>query len=149
MIAKCKTCEKYKPRTTKEPLFLHEMTNLPYQKLACDILDFGGKSDLHEMTNLPYQKLACDILDFGGKSDLTMIDYYSKWLELVEIPGKQTCHVISVLKSVFAIHGIPDVIVADNMPFASYECTKFANECTKFAKDWNFELIVRCIHVQT
>ncbi|KAK9722673.1 Integrase zinc binding domain [Popillia japonica] len=61
MIAKCKTCEKYKPRTTKEPLILHEMTNLPYQKLACDI----------------------QVLDFGSKSFLAMIDYYSKWLELI------------------------------------------------------------------
>lgn len=70
------------------------------------------------MTNVPYRKLACDILK-------TMIDYYCKWLELVEVPGKQAYHVIRALKSVFAIHDTP-VILADNMPFGSYECTKFA-----------------------
>ena len=32
------------------------------------------------------------------------------------------------MKSVFARHGIPDEVIADNMPFSSKECIQFAQE---------------------
>ena len=37
------------------------------------------------------------------------------------------------MKSVFARHGIPDEVIADNMPFSSKECIQFAQE-------WGFEI---------
>ena len=37
------------------------------------------------------------------------------------------------MKSVFARHGIPNEVVADNMPF-------FSKECSRFAQEWGFKI---------
>ncbi|KAJ8895876.1 hypothetical protein PR048_001216 [Dryococelus australis] len=42
--------------------------------------------------------------------------------------SKQSGRVISVLKSIFYTHGIPKIIITDNMPFNSYECQHFPCE---------------------
>ena len=44
---------------------------------------------------------------------------------------KTASSVITSMKSVFARHGVPDEIMADNMPFA---------------KDWNFNIITSSPH---
>ena len=41
--------------------------------------------------------------------------------------------VIEHLKPIYARHGIPDILVADNMPFAS-------SEMRTFAAEWDFEI---------
>ncbi len=38
------------------------------------------------------------------------------------------------MKNVFACQGIPEILIADNMPFGAHEFRKFANE-------WNFQLV--------
>ena len=52
---------------------------------------------------------------------------------------KTVSSVITSMKSVFARHGAPDEIMADNMPFASKDMTTFAN-------DWNFNIITSNPH---
>ena len=48
-----------------------------------------------------------------------MIDYYSKYPELCILKDKTASSVVTSMKSVFARQGIPDEVVADNMPFSS------------------------------
>jgi hypothetical protein len=48
--------------------------------------------------------------------------------------SKTAKEVIEILKSVFSRHGIPDIFMSDNMPFASFEMKQFAD-------DWNFKLV--------
>ena len=43
------------------------------------------------------------------------------------------------MKSVFARHGIPDQVIADNVPFAS-------RECLQFARDWGFQITTSSPH---
>ena len=52
---------------------------------------------------------------------LLIVYYYSKYPELVEVQGKtrETTLHVNVIKSVFARHGIPEKLVADNIPFNS------------------------------
>ncbi|KAE8739129.1 hypothetical protein FOCC_FOCC015358 [Frankliniella occidentalis] len=82
----------------------------------------------HDIPNLPYQQVATDILDFHGDYYLVVIDTYSKWIDAIRMPNKTSEAVIDILKFLFAVHGIPCVVLADNNPFKSYKCAEFAKE---------------------
>ncbi|KAI8128832.1 hypothetical protein CVS40_1690 [Lucilia cuprina] len=88
----------------------------------------------HEIPNLPFEKIGCDILEYSGKNFLVVVDYYSKWFELIYLKSKTSSDVINAWIEVFSRFGIPKVIIADNMPFASFECIEFSNR-------WNFKII--------
>ena len=51
----------------------------------------------------------------------------------MELKRKTTKEIINKCKSVFSRHGIPDEIIADNMPFNS-------DEMHNFAKEYNFTI---------
>jgi transposase InsO family protein len=104
MVAKCATCAKFRKENQREPLIPHDVPTLPWQKLGADIFDFGGKCYL------------------------AIVDYFSKYPEVCALPAKTAGTVIKQFKSVFARHGIPEVLVADNMPFNSQEMRQFAHE---------------------
>nr|XP_022905322.1 uncharacterized protein K02A2.6-like isoform X1 [Onthophagus taurus]XP_022905323.1 uncharacterized protein K02A2.6-like isoform X1 [Onthophagus taurus]XP_022905324.1 uncharacterized protein K02A2.6-like isoform X1 [Onthophagus taurus]XP_022905325.1 uncharacterized protein K02A2.6-like isoform X1 [Onthophagus taurus] len=104
MIERGAVCEKYRYANMREPLIPHEIPNLPFQKIGSDILQYGKKSFL------------------------VMIDYLTKWLEIIPLNSKQCSDIINAFKNVLAIHGVPDIVVSDNMPYSSFECRKFAKE---------------------
>ena len=62
-----------------------------------------------------------------------MVDYYSKYPELCILKDKTASSVVTSMKSVFARRGIPDEVVAENMPFSSKAFCKFASE-------WGFKV---------
>ena len=70
----------------------------------------------HGIPQRPWSKLGMDIFTFNGKGYLLIVDYYSKYLEVSHLATKTTACVISHLKTCFARHGIPDTVIADNMP---------------------------------
>lgn len=63
-----------------------------------------------------------------------LIDYLSKWIELVQLKSKNSFEIVSVLKKIFSIHGIPVIMISDNMPFNSLQ---FKN----FSIDYSFKII--------
>ena len=56
------------------------------------------------------------------------MDYFSKYPEVCLLQGKSASAVSSHFRTVFARHGLPEILVADNMPFDSSEMIKFAAE---------------------
>lgn len=114
-VLKCKVCERFRKSNTKQPMLSHPLPDRPWQKLAADIFQFGPN-------------------DY-----LVITDYYSRWLEFVTLNGKTAGHVIQKLKSIFARFGIPNTLIADNMPFNSIE---FRN----FASDYDFNVITSSPH---
>ena len=104
MIAKCSTCLKYRRENQREPLIPHEVPLLPWQKLGADIFEYGGNAHL------------------------LIEDYFSKYPEVCLLQGKSASAVISHFRTVFARHGLPEILVADNMPFNSSLMRKFAAE---------------------
>ena len=89
----------------------------------------------HEVPGRPWQKLGADILEFRGENYLCVVDYYSKFPQVVSLLSSTTSSSVVVnLKSIFARHGIPDELLADNMPFAS-------RELQNFASSWGYQLI--------
>ncbi|KAG1651802.1 hypothetical protein GQR58_026737 [Nymphon striatum] len=107
MITKCSTCAQFRRNNQKEPLLPHPVPDRPWQRVGADIMT------LH------------------GKDYLVVVDYFSKFPELCLISDKTARTVITHLKSTFARHGIPEVLVADNMPFLSTNMKEFAH-------NWDF-----------
>ena len=110
VVSRCSVCLQFRSANAKEPLLPHTVPEGPYQKVAMDILTFKG-------------------VEF-----LLIVDYYSKYPELCRLgQQKNASVVISHVKSVFARHGIPEEVIADNMPFNS---VKFRS----FAEEWGFKI---------
>lgn len=65
-------------------------------------------------------------MDFRGEAYLVVVDYLSTWIDILPLSGKSASDIISVIKPLLSIHGIPSTIIADNMPFGSREFTNFA-----------------------
>ncbi|KAB0802568.1 hypothetical protein PPYR_04754, partial [Photinus pyralis] len=78
--------------------------------------------------NIPFYKIACDIMDYAGNSYLIVQDYFSKWLEIILLKNKTSPEIIKHLKILFATFGIPNRVICDNMPFSSVECKNFSKE---------------------
>lgn len=110
MISTCHICQVNANRNQKEPLISHDIPSRPFEKLATDILEFKGK-------------------DY-----LVVVDYYSKWIELKQLRRKQASDVNMCLLEIFSRNGIPKVIIADNVPFNSFECREFSKSL-----DFKFE----------
>jgi len=77
------------------------------------------KASLHNIKTLLYEKLALDILTFAGKDYLVIEDYYSKWIDMVELIYKIATEIISKTKTIFSSNDIPKSFIADNMPMDS------------------------------
>uniref|UniRef100_A0A803K1S1 Integrase catalytic domain-containing protein n=1 Tax=Xenopus tropicalis TaxID=8364 RepID=A0A803K1S1_XENTR len=82
---------------------------------------------------MPWTKLAADIFDLYGHSYLLVIDYFSRYPEVLRLSDKSANSVIARLKAIFARHGIPQELVSDHVPFASHDMITFANK-------WDFKL---------
>ena len=64
-----------------------------------------------------------------GINLLTVVDYFSRYVELVKLSSTSSSDIINHLKSIFGRHGIPDYVVSDNGPqYASDSFTRFAKE---------------------
>jgi hypothetical protein len=103
MVSNCNTCQKYANQQQKEPLMPHAIPDLPWCKVGMDIMDFQEKSYL------------------------VVVDFYSHYPEIRIMKQKRGEDVVMALKSIFAAHGVPQEIVADNMPFNSYVMGQFAS----------------------
>lgn len=112
MVENCFICQRYAKSLTPEPLHSHEIVQKPWYKVGCDIF---------ELENLKY---------------VLVVDYYSKFVELEKLGYNTTStNVITVLKSIFARQGIPNIVITDGGPqFSSAQFDEFSQE-------WNFEHI--------
>ena len=71
----------------------------------------------HDIPTRPWKKIGIDYFTFLNQDYLLMVDYFSKYPEVIPVSSKTADATIKVMQSVFSRLGIPDTIVADNMPF--------------------------------
>ena len=83
IVQQCAHCQKYKPTTAKEPMV---PTVLP---------------------DRPWQMLDVDLLDFNGQQYMVVVDYYSRYIELIYLDDTITHTVTTKLKCIFTRFGIP------------------------------------------
>ena len=76
--------------------------------------------------------MGTDIFHWRGGNDLLVIDYYSNYPEIAKLSSISSSDVILHMKSIFARHGIPSVVVRDN---SSRLYREFAEEYIFFAQD--------------
>ena len=83
----------------------------------------------------PWQRIASDLFHWQNKEYILVIDYYSRYIELMKLDQTDSEAVINALKSIFARHGIPESVMSDNGP--QYASQQFKN----FAEEYNFTSI--------
>jgi transposase InsO family protein len=104
MIKGCRTCMQYQPQQAATPLV---PTPAPSR---------------------PWQIVATDLFDFGGRTYLVVGDHYSKMHMVRKYPkgNSSSNKTIQFLKEIFSENGIPETLRSDNGPqFSSYEFKEF------------------------
>ena len=105
VVHQCETCTQFQSQNTAVPL-------TPTPTPSC-----------------PWQMFATDIFMLEGIDHLVMGDFYSKMIFVWHLPPSQSNanKVVSLLKEMFAEHGIPKVLHSDNG--LQYVSAQFADFC--------------------
>ena len=101
-ISKCDICSTYQSNQAREPLIPHELAERPWQKIRADVFTLDGT-------------------DY-----LCVVDYYSSYFEVDRLETKTARGIAKILRKQFSVHGIPNQLISDNMPFSSQEFRQFA-----------------------
>ena len=82
-----------------------------------------------QLPELPWQKIGTDLFHWKSNQYLLIVDYYSRYIEISKLSRTTAEDIISHTKSIFARHGIPEVVYSDNGPqFSSDAYKQFALE---------------------
>ena len=101
-ISKCVICSSYQPNQAREPLISHEVADWPWQKIGADVFTLDDTYYL------------------------CVVDYYSSYFEIDRLETKTAKGITKILRNLFSVHGIPNQLISDNMPFSSQESREFA-----------------------
>ena len=63
--------------------------------------------------------MGIDLFEYKSHDYVLVVDYYSKFIEIKMLQRKTAKWVVFSIMSIFSVHGLPEEIVADNMPFNS------------------------------
>ncbi len=81
------------------------------------------------LPDYPWQMVGTDLCEHKGIQYLITVDYYSRYPEIHQLKSTTSTAIISILKAIFARHGIPEILRSDNGPqFVSYEFIEFARK---------------------
>ena len=107
-MEQCKECAKEAPKN-REPLIV---TSLP---------------------NYPWQMVGVDLFELNKDHYLLIVDYFSRYPEVIQLTSTTSAAVVKVMKSIFSRNGVPEVVRSDNGPQFS------AEEFAKFASSYGFQ----------
>ena len=87
----------------------------------CEQCALAQKSPAHvplqpwEWPSRPWARLHVDYArPFMGKMFLILICAHSKWMDVYTVPAATPHSTISVLRTIFSSHGLPENLVSDN-----------------------------------
>ena len=84
----------------------------------------------------PWQTVGTNLFHLEGNTYILVVDYFSRYVEVALLMSSQSSQdAIKAVKSIFARHGVPEVVRSDNG--LQYSSAEFQ----KFAKDWAFHSI--------
>lgn len=79
------------------------------------------------LPELPWQRVATDLFEWQKVTYLLIVDYFSRWIEIARLDQTTATAVIQHTSSIFARHGIPEIVVSDNGPqYTSEAYSSFA-----------------------
>ncbi|XP_060085463.1 uncharacterized protein K02A2.6-like [Ylistrum balloti] len=64
----------------------------------------------------PWKEVGTDLFYLNGNNDVLVVDYFSRYIEISKLMGTTSHIVVDHLKSIFARHGIPEIVRSDNGP---------------------------------
>ena len=73
-----------------------------------------------------------NLFEYQSRVYLIVTDYYSRWVEIKRLEDQTAETVITMLKELFTVHGIPDIVMSDNGPQFS------ADNYRQFAESYGF-----------
>lgn len=107
-VKSCHGCQLVQKSVVSAPLYRNELPDRPWDTLAMDLL-----GPLPNKDNL-----------------LVVIDYYSRYYEVVITQSTTSNAIIGYLSEIFARHGFPCTLICDNGPqLASAEIDEWAKGC--------------------
>ena len=89
MVKDCHECQINRKSPAPAPLHPWEWPTRPWARIH---IDFAGP--------------------FLGKRFLVVVDAHSKWLEVVPVPNLTSQTTIDTLRSIFATHGLPELLTS-------------------------------------
>ena len=116
VVAQCAACNEHRSSNQKEPLISHPLPNRPWEKVGTDMFHCNGS-----------EYLLC-------------VDYFSKYPEIMRLSDTTSKGIITAMKSIFARHGIVNILVSDNAP--QYASAEFKS----FAESWEFSHVTSSPH---
>ena len=78
----------------------------------------------------PWQRIATDLFELDGAMYLVVVDYFSRFPEVIKLRSTTSHSIIDSLKTLFAHYGRPEVVRSDNGP--QYTSVEFAEFSTKY-----------------
>ena len=76
----------------------------------------------------PWERVAADLFQLDGSTYLLVVDYFSRYPEVIKLNSTTSKTIISSLEAIFSRHGVPSVLMSDNGPqFDSRDTKEFAN----------------------
>ena len=100
---------------------MHQITQLVQNCRVCAKENRQGKEPLM-MSELPpkypWQVVGTDLFELNKANYLLVVDYFSRYPEVLQLTSTTSASVISALKSVFLRHGIPEFVRSDNGLFS-------------------------------
>ena len=90
---------------------------------------------VHPIPDYPWQVVGTDLFELDAKHYLLIVDYFSRYPEIIKMSSTTSVSTIAALKNVFSRHGIPEVVRSENGP--QYSSQEFA----AFSKAYSFKHI--------
>ena len=122
-------CRQRAAETVWWPKLSTQLTTLVQQCSTCRKESPLPTPPLHQSTlpDRPWQVLGADLCELKGRQYLVLVDYFSRYPEVIELASLSSPAIILHLQSVFARWGIPETLRSDNGPqFSSQDFRQFA-----------------------
>ena len=88
----------------------------------------------------PWQLVASDCFEINGRHYVVLVDIYSDFIELSQLPDLSSNALIKAIKPVFATRGAPATLITDNG--TNFISSKFR----RFLKSWDVNHITSNPH---
>lgn len=114
---------------------MQQITQLVHNCQVCAKQSKPGKEPLVStiVPKFPWQVVGTYLFELNKNNYLLVVNYLSRYPEVVNLTSTTSASIISVLKSIFARHGIPEIVRSNNRQYAS--------EFMTFASSYGFEHI--------
>ena len=82
-----------------------------------------------EFPERPWERIGTDLFHWHNSEYLIAVDYHSRFFEMAKLQRTDSESIIEQLKSFFARHGMPEVVMSDNGPqYAAETFRQFADK---------------------